>query len=349
MKSKQRITLGMSGGVDSSVSAQLLISVGYDVEGVTCLFVDDKKTCQAAKEAAASALTLGISHHVIDCVACFSRQVISPFIEDYQKGLTPSPCVGCNASCKIPSLLAAANDLGCSFVSTGHYARIEQTKNGRFVVKTALDTGKDQSYMLSRLSQEQLSRLILPLGTWFKDNVRNQAKDLHLAIAEKPDSQDNCFIEGNHVEYLKAQGVTGVSGDIVTMQGKVVGKHHGLFAYTIGQRKGIGVAAERPYYVLDKNSTTNELVVGFKEETTITGVEVSHMVWQAFESCPPTFECSVKLRYRSKPAVCRVTHSGNKLKVTFDEAQPTTAPGQFAVFYHDDTVLGSGIIDKVNR
>lgn len=349
MKDKQRVVLGMSGGVDSSVAAEILLRESYEVEGVTCLFVDDEKSRQSAQEAAATAHSLEISHRVLDCTDCFSRQVISPFVEAYRSGITPSPCVGCNASCKIPSLIGAAQSLDCDLVATGHYARIERNENNRFVVKTAKDTNKDQSYMLSRLTQQQLSRLVLPLGTWHKGDIRDQAKELNLSIAEKPDSQDICFIEGSHLAFLEEQGIEDFPGDIVDVHGKMLGTHAGLHAYTIGQRKGIGVAADQPYYVIEKRAESNELVIGFKAETTICGVEVRDVIWQAFEKVNSSFDCMVKLRYRSKPASCRVEFDGRTVRVLLDERQPTTAPGQFAVFYQNDMVLGSGIIKTVIR
>ncbi|MEG0322358.1 MAG: tRNA 2-thiouridine(34) synthase MnmA, partial [Raoultibacter sp.] len=272
-----RVALGMSGGVDSATSAAVLMRAGFEVLGVTCLFTDDAKSQAAVRDAAAVCALLGIKHEVSDCTSLFGCEVVDAFVESYAAGFTPSPCVSCNARCKIPALIQAADAFGCEKVATGHYARIAQlSENGRFVVKTALDNSKDQSYMLSQLDQDQLARLILPLGGTTKADVRVLADELGLHVADKPESQDICFIEGDHIAYLEERGVEGVPGNVVDSRGTVVGEHAGLFRYTIGQRKGIGIAASDPYYVIGKHFSRNELVVGFKDETSIGAVTVAH-------------------------------------------------------------------------
>ena len=259
----RRVALGMSGGVDSAVSAALLMRAGYEVVGVTCRFTDDAAADRAVGDAAAVCARLGLRHVEWDCAALFESAVVQPFVDAYAAGLTPSPCVGCNACCKLPSLLAAADELGCESVATGHYARIAQlADSGRYVVKCALDARKDQSYMLALLSQEQLARLVLPLGGTTKAEVRVLAADLGLPVAEKPESQDVCFIEGDYRAFLRARGVDDRPGTIVDCAGAVLGRHDGLANYTVGQRKGIGVAAPEPYYVVAKRPETCELVVG---------------------------------------------------------------------------------------
>ena len=344
-----RVALGMSGGVDSAVSAAVLMRAGYLVVGVTCLFTRDSKARVAAEDAAAVCALLGIEHKVWECADAFERSVVDPFVHGYAQGLTPSPCVSCNALCKMPQLFAAAEKLGCDKAATGHYARIAQLEeNGRFVVKAALDTSKDQSYMLSQLTQEQLSRLVLPLGAATKADVRAMASDLGLPVADKPESQDICFIEDDHRAFLEERGVSGEPGPIVDARGVEVGRHAGLFRYTIGQRKGIGVAAAEPYYVIGKRSESNELVVGFKDETTIGGVSVASPNWQAFERLEGPLECMVKLRYRSAKAACTVAPlKDGSAMASFVTPQPTTAPGQHAVFYLGETVLGGGMIEEV--
>lgn len=345
----QRIALGMSGGVDSAVSASVLMRAGYEVVGVTCLFTTDEKAHAAADDAAQVCALLGIEHAVRECAGAFERAVVGPFVSDYACGLTPSPCVSCNARCKIPQLLLAADELGCEKVATGHYARVVQLEeSGRFAVKAALDTAKDQSYMLSQLTQDQLIRLVLPLGAATKADVRVLAADLGLPVADKPESQDICFIEGDHRAFLEERGVSDASGDIVDAAGEVLGRHNGLFRYTIGQRKGIGIAAPEPYYVIGKRFDRNELVVGFKQETLIDRVRVANPNWQAFETLDAPLECMVKLRYRSVKAACTVRPcEDGSVDVGLVSPQSTTAPGQHAVFYLGETVLGGGMIEEV--
>ena len=344
----KRVALGMSGGVDSAVSAAVLMRAGYEVVGVTCLFTDDDKSRDAAADAADVCRILGIEHAVWECSAAFEREVIGSFVDDYAHGLTPSPCVSCNARCKIPQLLAAADGLGCAKAATGHYARIARLdETGRFVVKTALDAAKDQSYMLSQLTQEQLSRLVLPLGGATKADVRLLASDLALPVADKPESQDICFIEGDHLTFLEERGVNDEPGKIVDATGNVLGRHAGLFRYTIGQRKGIGIAAPEPYYVIGKRFKQNELVVGFKDEALIGYAKVASPNWQAFEVLAEPLECMVKLRYRSTRVACTVGPCDDgSVDVRLVSPQPTTAPGQHAVFYMGETVLGGGMIEE---
>lgn len=351
-ESERRVALGMSGGVDSAVSAAVLAADGWDVVGVTCAFQNDERSAAAARDAAAVCARLGIPHVVRDSAATFARCVVGPFVRDYARGLTPSPCVGCNATCKVPELLAAADELGCSHAATGHYARIARREaDGRFLVRTALDDRKDQSYMLALLSQEQLARLVLPLGGTTKLAVRTLAEDWGLPVAQKPESQDICFVEGDYADFLEAHGVCGTAGDIVDAEGRVLGRHRGLHRYTVGQRKGLGIGgAPEPYFVVEKRPDRNELVVGFKDEARIGGVTVDGLNWQAFERLDAALPCMVKLRYRSAPCACTVEpRDDGTVFVRLESPQPTTAPGQYAVFYRGTTVLGGGAIAAVAR
>lgn len=345
-----RIALGMSGGVDSAVSAALLMRAGYDVVGVTCRFQDNAAADCAAADAAAVCALLGIPHVERLCVAGFEREVVQPFATAYVQGLTPSPCVGCNACCKLPGLLEAAEELGCDRVATGHYARIVQlVDTGRFAVLTALDVRKDQSYMLSLLSQDQLSRLVLPLGGTTKTEVRILAADLGLPVAEKPESQDVCFIDGDYRTFLSQRGVTDEPGLIVDRTGKVLGHHEGLSGFTIGQRKGIGIAAPEPYYVVEKRVDSHELVVGYASDAQAVSVRLGKVNWQAITCLEGPEDASVKLRYRSTPAPCIMEpEPEGGVRVVLRSPQPTTAPGQFAVFYRGSTVLGGGMIEEVS-
>lgn len=357
----KRVALGMSGGVDSSVAAVLLQRAGYEVVGVTCLFHDDEASRGDAAAAEEVCRTLGIDHAVADCTAQFTARVVEPFVEAYAAGLTPSPCVGCNASCKLPALIEVADQLECGKVATGHYARIAQlSANGRFVVKTGLDERKDQSYMLALLSQEQLARLVLPLGALTKADARLIAHDCGLPVADAPESQDVCFIPGDYRDFLRAHGVEDAPGPIVDAAGAVLGEHAGLSGFTVGQRKGIGVAGPEPYYVIAKRPAARELVVGTAAEARIRKVRVGALNWQAFDRLDAECEAMVKLRYRSQGVACIITPEHTDLartasaeaggvEATLISPQPTTAPGQYAVFYEGATVLGGGVIEEVTQ
>ena len=401
MGKSKRVALGMSGGVDSSVSVEILKRAGYDVVGVTCVFQEGESSYAASRDAADVCRRMGVFHVVRDCTALFDEQVVRPFVQGYASGLTPSPCVGCNANAKFPSLLAAADDLGCDLVATGHYARIvrlretepeqepksksvsgsgpapeqEQEQESkqkqeqkqkqkqkqeqeqeqeqkpapqRYAVMAALDARKDQSYMLAMLTQEQLSRIVFPLGAMTKAEVRIIATDLGLEVADKPESQDVCFIDGDYRPFLHARGFTDVPGPIVNGRGKVLGHHEGLSNYTVGQRKGIGVSGPEPYYVVGKRVEDHALVVGCASEAKISAVVVENANWQAVPSLAKPCEAMVKLRYRSASAACVIEPLGNgHVLVRLRSPQPTTAPGQYAVFYMGATVLGGGMIEEV--
>ncbi|WP_080799459.1 tRNA 2-thiouridine(34) synthase MnmA [Arabiibacter massiliensis] len=349
MTTAGRIALGMSGGVDSAVSAALLLRAGFQVVGVTCRFHDDAASDAAVADAAAVCARLGIEHVEHACTGLFERCVVEPFARAYAEGLTPSPCVGCNARCKMPALAEAADAHGCERIATGHYARIAQlSASERFVVKTALDARKDQSYMLALLAQDQLARLVLPLGAMTKAEVRVIAADLGLPVAEKPESQDNCFVEGDYRDFLRERGVAGEPGEVVDRAGRVLGRHSGLPSYTVGQRKGIGIAAAEPYYVVGKDVARNRLVVGFADEARVAAAVACPMNWQAFDALAEQREAMVKLRYRSRAVPCIIEpEDGQRVRIALHEPQPTTAPGQYAVLYEGDTVLGGGMIEEV--
>lgn len=310
-----RVALGMSGGVDSSTAVLLLQEAGFEVLGVTCIFIDDEKSAAAVADAAAVAQHLGIQHVVHACTELFEREVIRPFCATYAAGATPSPCVNCNQHCKIPALIAAADEYGCDYVATGHYAQVVRVGK-RYAIACAADAHKDQSYMLSMLGQDQLARLMLPLGgiAGGKPEVRAIASAHGLPTASKSDSQDICFIEGSHLDFLAAHGVAGAPGAIVNTQGETVGRHEGLFRYTAGQRKGLQIGgAPEPYYVIGKRAEENELVVGFARDAALRAACVGAMNWQAVS--PEHFDdvCAaqgsmpfeVKLRYRSQAAACQ--------------------------------------------
>lgn len=347
----KRVALGMSGGVDSSVSVDVLQRCGYEVVGVTCVFQEGIASQEAVLGAREVCERMGIEHRTLDCTERFDAQVISPFVRDYARALTPSPCVVCNARCKIPALLEAATEYGCDYVATGHYARVGRMEDtGRFAVMRALDHRKDQSYMLCQLAQYQLARLILPLGGMTKLEVRAIASDLGLTVADAPESQDICFAPQGYRALLKERGAESLPGEIVDVRGRVLGRHSGLADYTIGQRKGIGVAGPEPYYVVEKRSAENELVIGTKEESLIRGFSVANMNWQALAEPAGPLDAMVKLRYRSEPCPCIIAPMDNlRAYVELRSPQLPTAPGQYAVFYQGATVLGGGMIEEVGQ
>lgn len=349
MEERPRVALGMSGGVDSSVAVAVLQHHGYDVLGVTCLFDRTEKSMQAARDAAAVCARFGIEHVAHDCAAAFEERVVAPFVDAYRDGLTPSPCVSCNARMKIPALLDVAAAHGCVQVATGHYARVNRMQDsGRYAVLAALDHRKDQSYMLALLSQEQLARLVLPLGGMTKLEVRAFAADLGLEVADAPDSQDICFAPHGYRTLLAQRGVVEEPGDIVNYAGEVLGRHAGLSGYTVGQRRGIGVAGPEPYYVIEKRAATRELVIGTEEESRIGSVFVRDVNWQAVAAPGSAQEAMVKLRYRSTPCACIIEPVDERcVRAVLLSPQPATAPGQYAVFYQGSVVLGGGMIEEV--
>lgn len=358
---KNRVVVGMSGGVDSSVCVLRLREQGYEVIGVTCLFVDDDVSRSAIKDAQSVARMLGVEHHVMDCTQAFSSYVVKPFVEQYGCGLTPSPCVGCNKLCKIPSLIHVADALGCYYIATGHYARVVSCKGRRSIAVS--HTMKDQSYMLALLGQSALARLLLPLGDMSKDEVRNVAALAQLPIAHKADSQDICFIAGNYIDFLHDKGLMDEPGDFVTSEGCVVGRHQGLFQYTLGQRKGLGIGgAPEPYYVIDKRYDTNEVVVGFAREASMVSAVISDVVWQALSQTDrvtlseqgEVLRLQVKLRYRQHAQDCDayitdVSRAGDRVVIELDCPIDLTAPGQYGVLYDGDRVMGAGVITSVTR
>lgn len=389
MRPGARVALGMSGGVDSSVAARLLTDAGLEVVGITCVFVDDEASQKAVEDARCVAEQLGIAHEARDRTAAFSCHVIDAFVDEYAAGRTPSPCVVCNRACKIPALIDAADELGCDFVATGHYANVVRRRD-RFAIAQAAYAPKDQSYMLAMLSQDQLKRLLLPLGSLNegKAAVRALAREWDLPVASKSDSQDICFIHGSHLDFLANRGLAGKPGRIVSLDGKVLGRHEGLHRYTIGQRKGLNIGgAPEPYYVVEKRPGTNELVVAFASEAMIGSVRVSRMAWQAIapeevaQRCDEqgSFPCSVKLRYRQAAMPCQLVlgahdfvdenyarregfeggernrtetlldAEADSVQVVLEDPQATTAPGQYAVFYDEGVVIGGGVIERTMR
>lgn len=353
-----KILVGLSGGVDSSVAALILKQQGHDVVGATmsiwgkdgmaaksghknaCYGPDEKEDIEEARKIAAQ---IGIPYYVFNCVEQYEQIVLDNFKSEYIQGRTPNPCVWCNALVKFGVLPLIAKENGIEFdkFATGHYARVEE-KDGRFLLKRGIAPHKDQSYFLYRLKQEQLKNIILPLGSYTKDQIRKIAKDNGLEVAEKPDSQD--FYDGDYNELL---GVKEKDGNIVDLDGKVLGHHKGIWNYTIGQRKGIGVSATEPLYVLELRKDTNEVVIGPADKTFKKELTAVNLNWIAFDKLENERKVYAKIRSTQQPTPVTITPNGDDVDVVFDELQKSIAIGQSVVFYDEDVVLGGGVIDQV--
>jgi tRNA-specific 2-thiouridylase len=344
------IAVAMSGGVDSSVTAALLKRQGYEVTGITMRLFAPRLTGSgsAAHDAASVAAHLGISHHVIDFEADFRELIIKDFIGEYRCGRTPNPCVRCNRYVKFGLLLKQARKLGAGLLATGHYVRKTVDGDGVCHLRQARCIGKDQSYFLSTLSQEQLEGVIFPLGEMeSKDEVRRLAREFHLPVAEKGDSQEVCFIpDDDYAAFLEESGaLAGTPGDIVHVNGRVIGRHRGTHRYTVGQRKGLGIAWSKPLYVTAIDTGKNVVVVGEEQYLAADGLFAAEVGWIVPPPDADEFKTTCKIRYRHQPVACRVrVLPDSGCEVRFDEPQKAVTPGQTVVFYQDDEVLGGGRI-----
>ncbi len=356
------VAVAMSGGVDSSVAAALLLKEGRDVFGVTMnLFAlpravctsDELKSCCGAgarRDAGGVAAVLGIPYYVADFRRTFERAVIDDFVAEYRRGRTPNPCLRCNRLVKFGPLLRRASRLGAEQIATGHYARVEPDRaSGRWLLKKGLDPDKDQSYFLYPLSQAELSRTLFPVGGLRKTEVRALAEKFGLPVARKPESQEICFVpDDDYARFLRERIPDAfVAGPIVDRAGRTIGRHTGLLNYTIGQRKGMGIAAPRPLYVTAIVPETNTLVAGTNEDLFRARLRVSDVNWAAIAGLSAPLRASVKVRYRHAEAraVLHPEASGGVI-VEFEKAQRAVTPGQAAVFYDGDIVLGGGTIEE---
>lgn len=363
------ILVGMSGGVDSSTAALLLKEQGHNVIGVTmaiwgkdgvykeiqeklnklqtrkthgaCLGPDEKEDIEAARKVCKE---IGIEFHVFDCAKQYENIVLNNFKKEYLDGRTPNPCIWCNSLIKFDVLpkLAKLNGIEFDYFATGHYARIERV-NEQFLLKRGISKNKDQSYFLYRLTQEQLSKIMLPLGEYSKDEIREIAKKYGLTVADKPDSQD--FYEGDYNELL---GIKELEGNIVDSTGKILGKHKGIWNFTIGQRKGLGISSTEPLYVIELKKDTNEVVVGIKKDTFNDKLIATKLNWISGICPAEEFSCHAKIRSTQQPTEVLIKQiDENNIEVYFKDMQNSISPGQSIVLYQDDIVLGGGIIDKV--
>ena len=352
---KIRVVVGLSGGVDSSAAAALLLEQGYDVVGITlklwpqdCVSRAEDKCCgpQAVMDARSVSHKLGIPYYLIDEAEDFQKQVINYFAEEYKAGRTPNPCVMCNEKLKFGALISRARQLGAEYVATGHFARLER-QNGRILLKRGRDPRKDQSYFLFSLKQEQLARALFPLGDLTKSDTRDIARDNQLKTAEKEESMEICFVpDKDYGKFLQqAKLVQKHRGEIVDLHGRVLGHHDGIEFYTIGQRKGLGISAPKPLYVVDLDARSNRVVVGDESALERDGFKVERCNWIPFDNPPGPSELTAKIRYNHPGAPATVTPlPGGGAEVKLHTPQRAITPGQACVFYDDDLVVGGGWI-----
>ena len=346
--SKGKVIVGLSGGVDSTVAAYLLKEQGYDVIGVTMEMWPNENSKKAIEDARRVAENIGIPFEVLDFKKEFRECVVNDFMEQYQKGLTPNPCIVCNRLVKGQALLDKAKEMGAEHIATGHYARIEKhPETGRYAVRNSATAVKDQTYALYRLTQEQLQAMLLPIGDYAKDEVREIAEKIDGFVAKKGDSQDICFIpDGDYAAFIEREsGYTGKPGDFVDMDGKVVGKHKGLIHYTVGQRKGLGIALGKPVFVYGVDPVKNQVRLCDNQalfQTKLYAGSLAHMAYEKFED---GMRFQAKIRYAHKAAWCTVKMlEDDILEVTFDEPQRAITPGQSLVLYDGEYVAGGGFV-----
>ncbi len=376
----KKVVVGMSGGVDSSVAAYLLKKQGYEVIGVTMQIWQDEDVCSmeekggccglsAVEDARRVASVLDIPYYVMNFKQEFKENVIDYFVSEYLQARTPNPCIACNRYVKWESLLQRSLQIGADYVATGHYAGITRLDNGRYVIKNSVTAAKDQTYALYNLTQFQLEHTLMPVGDYTKDEIREMAKELGLPVANKPDSQEICFVQDNDyagfiADYLKEEqnrkllekSLTGLTGDasvtygmtpgnFVDPKGNILGRHKGLAHYTVGQRKGLNLAMGQAVFVLELRPETNEVVIGNAHEVFSDRLYANQLNFMAFEDLEGELQVTAKIRYSHKGASCTIRKiAKDEVICTFEEPQRAITPGQAVVFYQGDYVVGGGTI-----
>ena len=348
--SNKKVLLGMSGGVDSSVSALLLKEQGYDVIGITLELFTGSSCCNTSTYLDAKNVCnqIGIPHFIFDYKKEFKKYIIDDFIDCYANCKTPNPCIECNKYMKFGFMYEKAKELGCDYIATGHYAKTEFDENyKKWVLKKSNSINKDQSYVLWNIPQNLIEHILFPLSNFKdKEEIRKIARENNLKVANKPDSEDICFVpDGNYKKFLENNShIKPKSGNIINSNGEILGKHIGLYNYTIGQRKGLGISHKTPLFVLGFNSKNNEVIVGEESELYKSEVTVTDINLLLFDNINSPVDVQVKTRYSSKQSPATIVQENDIIKVKFKEPQRAITPGQSAVFYINDVVAGGGKI-----